>query len=177
MISQSSKERQEKNSRRRPFSSFAISAALREKSQRRTRPSSSFASSRLRVRKDRVETDPPLPLRSWRLCERNLVAANLVGLRLRLARFSTARLRRFPKNLIPSCLSFRPSSALRQQLHSPAMRLLSRLEDERKSGAIWYEISRQSPYLPDGQPPLRTGTVPPRNAHPGTELARVKSCR
>jgi hypothetical protein len=25
------------------------------------------------------------------------------------------------------------------------MRLLSRLEDERKSGAIWYKISRQSP--------------------------------
>jgi len=26
------------------------------------------------------------------------------------------------------------------------MRLLSRLEDERKSGAIWYVIFRQSPY-------------------------------
>jgi hypothetical protein len=26
------------------------------------------------------------------------------------------------------------------------MRLLSRLDDERKSGAIWYAIFRQSPY-------------------------------
>jgi hypothetical protein len=26
------------------------------------------------------------------------------------------------------------------------MRLLSRLDDERKSGAIWYAILRQSPY-------------------------------
>ena len=68
-------------------SSFAISAALREKSQRRTRPSSSFASSRLRVRKDRVETAPPLPLRSLRLCEKNLV-----GLRLRLASFTSPAL-------------------------------------------------------------------------------------
>ena len=87
-LSQSRKDRQEKNARHRPFSSFAISPALRDKSQRRTRPPSSFASSRLRVRKDRVETDPPLPLRSWRLCERNLVAANFVGLRLRLANHS-----------------------------------------------------------------------------------------
>jgi len=40
-------------------------------------------------------------------------------------------LRRFLSNDIPSCLSFRPSSVLRQPLHSPTMRLLSRLEDER----------------------------------------------
>jgi len=26
------------------------------------------------------------------------------------------------------------------------MRLMSRLDDERKSGAIWYAIFRQSPY-------------------------------
>ena len=37
----------------------------------------------------------------------------------------------------PSGLSNRPSSALRQQLHSPAMRLLSRLEYERLFGASW----------------------------------------
>jgi hypothetical protein len=30
------------------------------------------------------------------------------------------------------------------------MRLLSRLDDERKSGAIWYAIFRQSPYQPMG---------------------------
>jgi MFS family permease len=35
------------------------------------------------------------------------------------------------------------------------MRLLSRLEDERKSGAIWYKISRQSP-----KTPLMTATNP-----------------
>jgi four helix bundle protein len=37
---------------------------------------------------------------------------------------------------IASCLSFRPPSALRQRLHSPAMRPLPRLEGERKSGAM-----------------------------------------
>lgn len=37
---------------------------------------------------------------------------------------------------IASCLSFRPSSVLRQRLHSLAMRPLPRLEDERKSSAI-----------------------------------------
>jgi len=42
-------------------------------------------------------------------------------------------------------LSIRPSSSLRQQLHSPAMRLLARLEDERKSFAFWYVSFRQSP--------------------------------
>ncbi len=36
-----------------------------------------------------------------------------------------------------SGLPYRPSSALRQQLHSPAMRLLSRLEDERSCSANW----------------------------------------
>ncbi|MEA3412180.1 MAG: cobalamin-dependent protein [Pseudomonadota bacterium] len=40
-------------------------------------------------------------------------------------------LRRFLENDIPSCLSFRPSSALRQRLHRTTMRLLPRLEDER----------------------------------------------
>jgi len=57
------------------------------------------------------------------------------------------RLRRFLSILIPSCLSFRPASASRQQLHSATMRLLSLLEAERKSGAIWYENLRQSPKL------------------------------
>jgi hypothetical protein len=37
----------------------------------------------------------------------------------------------FSKNLIPPRMSFRPSSVLRQQLHSPTLRLFSRLEDER----------------------------------------------
>ncbi len=37
----------------------------------------------------------------------------------------------------PSGLPDRPSSALRQQLHSLAMRLLSRLEYERSYGASW----------------------------------------
>jgi hypothetical protein len=32
------------------------------------------------------------------------------------------------------------------------MRLLSRLDDERKSGAIWYAIFRQSPYGEDSGP-------------------------
>ena len=54
-------------------------------------------------------------------------------------------LRRFLSIDIPSCLSFRPSSALRQQLRSSTMRLLARLEDERKVGAIWYINFRQSP--------------------------------
>jgi hypothetical protein len=56
-----------------------------------------------------------------------------------------AGLRRFLSNDIPSCLSFRPSSVLRQPFHRSTMRLLSRLDDERKSGAIWYVIFRQSP--------------------------------
>jgi hypothetical protein len=56
-------------------------------------------------------------------------------------------LRRFLSKNIPSCLSFRPSSVLRQQLHSSTMRLLSRLEADRKSGAIWYVLFRQSPYM------------------------------
>ncbi len=37
----------------------------------------------------------------------------------------------------PSGLPDRPSSALRQQAHSLAMCLLSRLEDERSCGASW----------------------------------------
>ena len=50
---------------------------------------------------------------------------------------------------ILSCWSFRPSSALRQQLRSSTMLLLARLEDERKSYAIWYINFRQSPkYTP-----------------------------
>jgi uncharacterized membrane protein YccF (DUF307 family) len=56
-----------------------------------------------------------------------------------------AMLRRFLSKNLPSCLSFRPSSVLRQQLHSSTMRLLSRLEADRKSGAIWYVLFRQSP--------------------------------
>jgi len=44
-----------------------------------------------------------------------------------------------------ACLSFRPSSSLRQQLHSAAMRPLARLEDERNSFALWYVGFRQSP--------------------------------
>jgi hypothetical protein len=42
--------------------------------------------------------------------------------------------RRVPGGLIP--------------LHSSTMRPLSRLDDERKSGAIWYAIFRQSPKPP-----------------------------
>ncbi len=37
----------------------------------------------------------------------------------------------------PSGLPYRPSSALQQQLYSPAMRLLSRLEYGRSCGASW----------------------------------------
>jgi hypothetical protein len=55
------------------------------------------------------------------------------------------QLRRFLSNDIPVYWSFRPSSLSRQQLHSPAMRLLPLLEDERKSGAPRYIIFRQSP--------------------------------
>jgi hypothetical protein len=80
-------------------------------------------------------------------------------------------IRRFPKNLIPPCLSFRPSSMLRQRLHKPTMRPLSRLEYEQSQrfavpaslghrswascpsrsllrsspSAIWYKIARQPP--------------------------------
>ena len=50
--------------------------------------------------------------------------------------FGTALLRACHKISIASCLSFRPPSALRQRLHSPAMRPLPRLEGERKSGVI-----------------------------------------
>ena len=56
-------------------------------------------------------------------------------------------LRRFLENDIPACLSSGPSSALRQQLHSRAMRLLTRLEYEPESCASWYTIFRQSPKL------------------------------
>jgi AcrR family transcriptional regulator len=69
-----------------------------------------------------------------------------------------APIRRFLSKNIPSCLSFRPSSVLRQQLHSSTMRLLSRLEADRKSGAIWYVLFRQSP---KPRLPLRhSGLVP-----------------
>ena len=54
-------------------------------------------------------------------------------------------LRRVLSILIPSCLSCRPSSASRQQLHRSTMRLLSLLEAERKYGAIGYENLRQLP--------------------------------
>jgi 8-oxo-dGTP diphosphatase len=53
-------------------------------------------------------------------------------------------LRRFPKNLIPSCLSFRPSSALRQQLHSSlcaCCRALKTNEDPAQSG-IRFPVNR-----------------------------------
>ena len=46
-----------------------------------------------------------------------------------------------------SGLPYRPSSALRQQLHSPAMRLLSRLEDERSCGASGSTYFVRIPYL------------------------------
>lgn len=48
-------------------------------------------------------------------------------------------------NLQASCLSLRPPSALCLQLHGTAMRLLVRLEGERKSGAIWDGNLQQSP--------------------------------
>lgn len=60
------------------------------------------------------------------------------------------RLRRFPSILIPACLSFNPSKASRQQLQGSTMRLLAFLEDGRKSGAIWYESFRQSPWRSAG---------------------------
>jgi len=77
------------------------------------------------------------------------------GLAFRIRPMSA--LRRFLSNLIPSCLSFRPASVSRQQLHSPTMRLLSLLEPERKYGAIRYEILRQSPKLRRNWRPARTG--------------------
>ena len=43
----------------------------------------------------------------------------------------SATLRRFLSTKLPACLSFHPSSALQRESHSPAMLLLSRLEDER----------------------------------------------
>lgn len=42
-------------------------------------------------------------------------------------------------------MPLQPFSLLRQPLHRPAMRGLARLEDEQKSGAIWYKNFRQSP--------------------------------
>ena len=54
-------------------------------------------------------------------------------------------LRRFPKNLIPACLSFRSPTVLRKGLHSATMRPFPRLAGTRKSGAAWYKISRQPP--------------------------------
>jgi hypothetical protein len=45
----------------------------------------------------------------------------------------------------PTDLTYRPSSALRQQLHSWAMRRLSRLEYERSSGASWVTYSVRIP--------------------------------
>ena len=59
----------------------------------------------------------------------------------RMILLGEASLRRALRHAIeitsPSGLPDRPSSALRQQLHSPAMHLLSRLEDERSCGASW----------------------------------------
>ena len=68
----------------------------------------------------------------------------------------TAVLGRFLSNLIPPCLSFRSPSASRRQSQSPAMLLATLLEGERKSGAIWYELFRQSPKSPgsDERTPL-----------------------
>ena len=54
-------------------------------------------------------------------------------------------LRRFLSNDRPACLSFRPSSGSRQQLHRTTMRLLSLLEDERIADPSWSIIFRQSP--------------------------------
>jgi hypothetical protein len=45
-----------------------------------------------------------------------------------------------------SDLPYRPSSVLRQQLHSWAMRLLSRLEYERLFGARWESYFIRLPY-------------------------------
>ena len=60
-----------------------------------------------------------------------------------------ALLRRFLSNDIPACLSFRPSSVLRQPLHSPlcsGWRALNTNEEyERRCCASWYFIFRQSP--------------------------------
>ena len=57
-------------------------------------------------------------------------------------------LRRFLSKNACAHLSFRPSSTLRRQLHSATMRLLPRLEDERKSCVIARILFRQPPYLP-----------------------------
>ena len=46
----------------------------------------------------------------------------------------------------PSDLPYRPSSVLRQQLHSRAMRLLSRLEYERSFVARWVTYFVRIPY-------------------------------
>jgi hypothetical protein len=40
------------------------------------------------------------------------------------------------------------------------MRLMSRLDDERKSGAIWYGIFRQSPNRSNGTPEPARITIP-----------------
>jgi len=50
---------------------------------------------------------------------------------------SSAGLRNATEITSPSGLPYRPSSVLRQQLHSSAMRLLPRLEYERLYGASW----------------------------------------
>jgi hypothetical protein len=55
-------------------------------------------------------------------------------------------LRRFLSNDSPACWSLRPSSVSRQQVHGPAIRLLALCEDERKSGASWDVILRQTRY-------------------------------
>ena len=68
----------------------------------------------------------------------NPIADRTPNVRLRV-------LRRFLSNDIPACLFFRPSSALRQQLHSPTMRLPTRLECARNPCAIGYVIFWQSP--------------------------------
>jgi hypothetical protein len=47
------------------------------------------------------------------------------------------RLRNATNITSPSSLPYRPSSALRQQFHSPTMRLLSSLEYEPSFGASW----------------------------------------
>ena len=58
---------------------------------------------------------------------------------------SWEKLRRFLSTDIPACLSSVPSSALRQPLHSRAMRRPTRLEYEPAYYASWYLSFRQSP--------------------------------
>jgi len=66
-------------------------------------------------------------------------------LRYAVAREVETQLRQFLLTDISVYLSSGPSSALRQPLHSSAMRGLACLEYEPESCATWYIIFRQSP--------------------------------